>query len=132
MCMKRLGMGIVGPGFVAEHHIDAVRRLGFAEVVALAGSSQSGADLKAKAWHVERALGRYQVRLADPRVEVVHNTTPNHLHHEVSMAALKAGKHVISDKPLARTATECRSLLAAARTSGKAHLVTFNYRGNPM
>jgi predicted dehydrogenase len=44
--MKKIGMGLVGPGFVAEHHIDAVRRLGDVDVVAIAGSSQQSAEKK--------------------------------------------------------------------------------------
>jgi predicted dehydrogenase len=96
---KRLGMGLVGPGFVAAHHLDAVRRLGDVELVA---------------------------------VDVIHNTTPNHLHFAVTMAALRAGKHVVSDKPLAMSVDEARRLRDAAVEAGVAHVVTFNYRGNPL
>ena len=130
--MKRIGMGIVGPGFVAEHHVDAVRRLGFVDVVALAGSSQESADRKARAWDIPRAYAHFDDLIEDPAVEVVHNTTPNHLHFQVSMAVLAAGKHLISDKPLARTTQECRALWQSARTRPVANVVTFNYRGNPL
>jgi predicted dehydrogenase len=99
--MKRIGMGLVGPGFIAPHHIDAVRRLGDVDVVAIAGSSQASAEKKAKEYKVERAYGDFQQLIADPDVHVIHNTTPNYLHLAVSLAALEAGKHVVSDKPLA-------------------------------
>ena len=89
--MKKLGMGLVGPGFIAEHHIDAVRRLGDVEVVALAGSSEQSAARKAAAYKVDRSYGDYKDLIADPDVQVIHNTTPNHLHLPVSMAALAAG-----------------------------------------
>jgi predicted dehydrogenase len=125
-------MGLVGPGFIATHHIDAVRRLGHVEVLAIAGSTQAAAESKARAWHIPRAYGDYRALLADPEVRVVHNTTPNHLHFAVTLAALRAGKHVIADKPLARTREESRALLDAARAAGVAHAVTFNYRGNPL
>lgn len=130
--MNKIGMGLVGPGFVAAHHIDAVRRLGDVDVVAIAGSSQESADRKAHEYRVERAYGDFHALIADPDVQVIHNTTPNYLHLPVAMAALKAGKHVISDKPLAMNTEEGRKLRDAAAAAKVAHIVTFNYRGNPL
>ena len=125
-------MGLIGPGFVAGHHIDAVRRLGDVEVVAIAGSSQESADKKAGQYKVDRAYGDFHALIADPDVQVIHNTTPNYLHLPVTMAALEAGKHVIADKPLAMNAAEGRRLRDAAAAAKVAHVVTFNYRGNPL
>ncbi len=125
-------MGLVGPGFIAAHHLDAVRRLGLVDVIGIAGSSPQSATKRARELGVGRAYDSYQALLADPAVDVVHNTTPNHLHKEVSLAALRAGKHVISDKPLASSAQESRELFEAARTAGVAHVVTFNYRGHAL
>ncbi len=130
--MKKIGMGLIGPGFVAAHHIDAVRRLGDVEVVAIAGSSQESADRKAREYKVDRSYGDFRALIADPDVQVIHNTTPNHLHLPVSLAALEAGKHVISDKPLALNRAEARQLRNAAVGAKVAHVVTFNYRGNPL
>jgi predicted dehydrogenase len=130
--MKRIGMGLVGPGFVARHHIDAVRRLGFVDVVAIAASSEASARRKADALGVARAYGSYEALAADPDVHVVHNTTPNHLHEAVILAALAHRKHIVSDKPLATTAAVARRLCDAAIQAGVIHAVTFNYRGNPM
>jgi len=128
----RIGMGLVGPGFVGAHHIDAVRRLGYVDVVAVAASSAASARRKADALGVPRAYGTFEELIADPGVDVVHNTTPNHLHVPVILAALAGGKHVISDKPLATTAADARRLLDAANRAGVVHAVTFNYRGNPL
>ena len=125
-------MGLVGPGFIAEHHLDAVRRLGFVDIIGIAGSSQSSAERAAERFGVPRAFGSYEELIADPAIHVVHNTTPNHLHHPVSLAALRAGKHVVSDKPLALNAAECRDLVNAAEEAGVVNAVTFNYRGNPL
>jgi predicted dehydrogenase len=130
--MKKIGMGLIGPGFVAAHHLDAVRRLGDVDIVAIAGSSQQSAEKKAQAYKVDRAYGDYKALIADPDVQVIHNTTPNYLHLPVIMAALEAGKHVISDKPLALNADEGRRLRDAAVAAKVAHVVTFNYRGNPL
>jgi predicted dehydrogenase len=132
VALKRLRMGLVGPGFIAAQHIEAVRRLGDVEVVAIAGSSLERARRRAAEWHIGKAYGDYHELIADPAIEVIHNTTPNHLHLEVSLAALKARKHVISDKPLSDSAAHSRRLWEAAQRAGVAHVVTFNYRGNPL
>lgn len=130
--MKRLGMGLVGPGFIAAHHLDAVRRLGHVDILGIAGSSLDSARKRARELGVDRAYADYRELIDDPAIQVVHNTTPNHLHREVSLAALRAGKHVVSDKPLAGSAQEARELYDAAREAGVAHVVTFNYRGYPL
>jgi predicted dehydrogenase len=125
-------MGIVGAGFVGPHHVDAVRRLGYVDVVAVAGSSEASAKKKADALGARKAYGSYEALLDDPDVHVVHNATPNYLHFPVNAAAIAKGKHVISDKPLAMTAAEAKTLLDAATKAGIVHAVTFNYRGNPL
>jgi predicted dehydrogenase len=125
-------MGIVGAGFVGPHHVDAVRRLGYVDVVAIAGSSDASAKKKADALGIERSYGSYEALLDDPAVQVVHNATPNYLHYPVNAAAIAKGKHVVSDKPLAMTAKEARTLLDQATRAGVVHAVTFNYRGNPL
>ena len=127
-----MGMGLVGPGFIAPHHIDAVRRLGDVDVIGIAGSSPESAARKATELKVPRSFASYQELVEDPGIDVVHNTTPNYLHLPVTLAALKAGKHVISDKPLAMTPSECRLLCDAAKAAGVVNAVTFNYRGNPL
>jgi predicted dehydrogenase len=125
-------MGIVGAGFVGPHHVDAVRRLGFVDIVGVAGSSRASAEKKAEALGARKAFDGYDALLADPDIQVIHNATPNYLHYPVNAAAIAKGKHVISDKPLAMTATEAKALLDAATKAGIVHAVTFNYRGNPL
>jgi predicted dehydrogenase len=125
-------MGIVGAGFVGPHHVDAVRRLGFVDVVAVAASSDTSAREKAVALGIPKGYGRWELLVEDPDVHVVHNATPNNLHYPVSSAAIARGKHVVSDKPLAMTAAEARALLDQASRAGIVHAVTFNYRGNPL
>ena len=130
--MKRIGMGIVGAGFIGPHHVDAVRRLGYVDVVAVAGSNDASAQKKADALGIPKAYGSYEALLDDPDVQVVHNATPNYLHYPVNAAAIAKGKHVVSDKPLAMTAAEAQALLDQATKAGIVHAVTFNYRGNPL
>ena len=130
--MARIGMGIVGAGFVGPHHVDAVRRLGFVDVVAVAGSNDDSGRRKASVLGARRGYGSYQALVDDPEVQVVHVATPNYLHYEVACAALAKGKHVVSDKPLATTAAEAKRLVDALERSGLVGAVTFNYRGNPL
>jgi len=130
--MKRIGMGLVGAGFIGPHHVDAVRRLGYVDVVAVAGSNEASAKKKAGEMNIPKAYGSYEALLADPDVSVIHNCTPNALHYPVNAAAIAKGKHVVSDKPLAMTAAEAKSLLDLATKAGIVHAVTFNYRGNPL
>ena len=125
-------MGLVGAGFVGPHHIDAVRRLGFVDIVAVAGSNEASGRQKADALGARRGYGSYQALIDDPDVQVVHNATPNHLHFAVTSAALARGKHVVSDKPLAMTAAESKRLVDQATRAGVVTAVTFNYRGNPL
>jgi predicted dehydrogenase len=129
---RRIGMGLVGPGFIAPHHIDAVRRLGDVDVCAIAGSTLASTRERAAQLGVARYYGSYEDLVSDPEIEVVHNTTPNYMHFAVSMAAIEAGKHIISDKPLALTSLQCCKLRDAAEAAGVVNAVTFNYRGNPL
>lgn len=132
MKIRKLRMGLVGPGFVAPHHLDAVRRLGDVEIVAIAGSSVERAEAKAATLGVPKAYGNYEELITDGSIDVVHNTTPNHLHFAVNLAVIGAGKHIVSDKPLASSASECARLAQAADAAGVVNAVTFNHRGYPL
>ena len=130
--MKRIGMGLVGAGLVGPQHVEAVRRVGFVDVVAVAGSNERSATAKAEALGIPKAYGGYQQLIDDPDVEVVHNCTPNYLHLAVNSVVIEKKKHIVSDKPLAMNAAEAKHLLAAVTQAGVVHAVTFNYRGNPL
>jgi len=130
--MKTLRIGLVGFGFIGPHHLDAIRRLGFAEVAALAVSSAKAARERADRHHVEKAYGDWRALVADPDIDVVDIATPTHLHAPIALAAMNAGKHVIVDKPMALSSTESRRMLSAAQRKRIVHAVTFNIRYNVM
>lgn len=130
--MRTVKTALIGAGFVGPHHIEAARRLGFVDVIAVAGSSQASAAAKAAKLNIRKAYGSYEALLDDPEVEVIHNCTPNDMHLPVTMAAIERGKHVIADKPLALNSADARTMLQAARKKGIVHAVTFNYRYNPL
>jgi len=121
-------VGIVGTGFIGPAHIEALRRLGFVEVVALCDASLADATQKARALGVPHAYGSVDELLAHPGLQVVHNCTPNHLHAAINRQILRAGKHVFSEKPLCMTSDEARELVALAEEAGVMHGVSFVYR----
>lgn len=121
-------VGIVGTGFIGPAHIEALRRLGFVEVVALCDASLADATQKARVMGVPHAYGSVDELLAHPGLQVVHNCTPNHLHAAINRQILHAGKHVFSEKPLCMTSDEARELVALAEEAGVVHGVSFVYR----
>jgi predicted dehydrogenase len=126
--MKKIKVGIIGTGFIGPTHIEAIRRIGFVDVVGLAETSQDVADKKAAELGILKSFGDYREMLNDPEIEVVHNCTPNHVHFEINKEIILAGKHVISEKPLAMNRKESAELLALAEKHGVVHGVNFNYR----
>ena len=129
---SKIAAGIIGTGFIGPAHVEAGRRLGNIDFIALAEANADLARAKADLLCIERAYGDYRELLADKDVRVVHNCTPNHLHYQVNKDILAAGKHVISEKPLAMTSAESRELVQLAKDSGLVHAVDFNYRYYPL
>ncbi len=130
--MKKLRVGLVGCGFIGPHHLDAIRRLGFADVTAVATRSVEHAQAKAAELHIESSYGDWRELVAAPDIDVVDITTPTHLHAEIALAAAAAGKHVIVDKPMALTTAEAEAMCAGARAAGVVNAVTFSIRYNVM
>lgn len=125
--VTRLRAGVVGTGFVGVVHVQALRVLGV-EVAGVLGSTPERAAAKALA-PVYESL---EALLADDGVDVVHLTTPNHLHAPQVREVLAAGKHVICEKPLAMTSDESAELLQLAEASGLVHCTNFNLRFFPL
>ncbi len=122
---------MVGTGFIGAVHVEALRRLGV-QVHGVVGSSRERAEARARQLGLPPPYESFEAMLADPRVEVVHITSPNHLHHRQAGAALNAGKHVVCEKPLAMTPAESADLLQLADRSGRVHAVNFNLRFYPL
>jgi predicted dehydrogenase len=115
-----VGLGVIGPGDVAlRDYLPELGRLaGRAEVVAFASRDGARAREAAEQFPGARAYAGYADLLADPTVGAVLNLTPIALHAEVTLAALGAGKHVYSEKPLAGSAEAARALRDAAAAAG--------------
>lgn len=121
---------VIGTGFIGTVHIGALRRLGVTIAGVLGSSGERGAA-RAAALGLT-AYATLDALLADPAVDVVHVTSPNHLHHPQVMAILRAGRHVVCEKPLAMTAAQSAAMLALARASGRVAAVCYNIRFYPL
>lgn len=98
---------------------------------AIGSRSQETADAYAAEHGIPRAHGSYEALLADPEVDVIYNSLPNHLHAEWTIKALEAGKHVLCEKPFALTLEEVDAMTEAANRTGKVLAEAFMYRTHP-
>jgi predicted dehydrogenase len=130
--MKRIRTAIIGTGFMGRVHLEAVRRLGFVEVAAIAGRRIEAARSMADAFHIERVESHYDRILADPEIQAIHICTPNSLHAPIAKAALAAGKHVLCEKPLAMSTKEAQEIETLARSKNLRNCTCHNLRYYPM
>jgi predicted dehydrogenase len=129
--ISEIGAAVIGTGFIGTVHVEALRKIGV-QVRGVLGSTPERGAARADALGVGRAYASLDEILADPSVDVVHVTSPNHLHVPQSSAILSAGKHVVCEKPLALTAAESAALVAQADASGLVNAVNFNIRFYPL
>jgi len=121
--------GIIGTGFIGPVHLEALRRLGI-PVAALCDLPER-AKAAAERYGIPEAFGSYSEMLRSPNVDVVHIASPNRFHCEMSLAALRAGKHVVCEKPLAMNTRETAQIVKLARAGGKVFAVNYNVRFYP-
>ncbi len=136
--MQEIGVGLIGTGFMGKAHALAWRTVQAVmgdvpdiRLELLCDRPAQQAQARAHQFGFARATDDWQALVADPRVDVVSITTPNHLHREMALAALAAGKHVWCEKPMALTLADAREMEAAARASGRVTMVGYNYLRNP-
>ena len=131
MNLSHLRAGLIGTGFIGPVHLEAIKRLGV-QVTAICGSTKSATALAEK-WGVPEVFGDYNFEglVKSPNVDVVHITSPNKLHVKQALAAIKAGKHVICEKPLGMTTKETASLVSAAKKAKTVFAVNYNCRFFP-
>jgi predicted dehydrogenase len=132
--MRRIadvGAAVIGTGFIGTVHVEALRRIG-AQVRGVLGSTPERGRTRAEALGVARAYASIDELLDDDSVDVVHVTSPNHLHVPQTERILASGRHVICEKPLAMTAAESGRLVTLAGRSGLVNAVNFNIRFYPL
>ncbi|KKC32350.1 Gfo/Idh/MocA family protein [Devosia psychrophila] len=109
--MKKVRWGILSTANIGmEKVIPAIQQSAHSAVVAIASRDLSKAQHAADQLGIAKAYGSYEALLADPDIDAIYNPLPNHLHVPMTVAATKAGKHVLCEKPIARTAAEAEGL----------------------
>ena len=126
-----IGAAVIGTGFIGTVHVEALRRIGV-NVLGVLGSTAERGAARADALGVPKAYASLDDLLSDDRVQVVHVTSPNDLHLSQTEAALRAGKAVVCEKPLAMTAEESARLVALAAETGLVNATNFNIRFYPL
>ena len=129
--ISEIGAAVIGTGFIGTVHVEALRKIGV-QVRGVLGSTPDRGAARADALGVRHGYASLDEILADPSVDVVHVTSPNHLHVPQASAVLAAGRHVVCEKPLAMTAAESAALVAQAAASGLVNAVNFNIRFYPL
>ena len=137
--VPHIGVGMLGYAFMGKAHSNAYKTLAYMtwpppmipDLVALAGRDTDAVGEAARRYGYERAVTDWRELVADPAIGVFDNAAPNNLHGEPTIAAAEAGKHVICEKPLGRTADESFEIWQRVRAAGVKHLCAFNYRFVP-
>jgi predicted dehydrogenase len=122
---KIVSLGVIGAGFGQRVHVPAFRLDPRCEVAAMCASSLTNAQKAADAMDIPRAFGDWRALLADPAIDAVTLAVPPAVQAEIALAALRAGKHVFCEKPLAATAAQAREIVSAAAQSRVAHAMDF-------
>ncbi len=116
---KKVKWGVLGAASIAVRKvIPGMQKGEWGEVVAVASRDLKKAESAAAQLNIKKAYGSYEELLADAEIEAIYNPLPNHLHVPWSIRAAEAGKHVLCEKPIALSAAEARTLLAARDRAG--------------
>jgi predicted dehydrogenase len=110
-------IGIIGSGGIAQAHVDGYKLAG-ADIVAVADVNPTTLAQRQNAWDVASGYVRYEDLLADPSVEAVSICTPNSSHHPITIAAAKAGKHVLCEKPVSMNLADAQEMIDVCATAG--------------
>jgi xylose dehydrogenase (NAD/NADP) len=123
--------GIMSTAKINSLFLAGAREAGDVEILAVGSRASSQAERFAAENGIERAYGSYDALLADPDVEVVYIPLPNSLHVESAIRSLRAGKHVLCEKPLSRRAADVEEAFDVAESEGRLLMEGFMYRHNP-
>ncbi len=134
-----VGVGMLGYAFMGKAHTNAYKKIPYLiypppavpKLVAIAGRDADSVREAATRYGYQRYYTDWHDLIRDDNVQIFDNSGPNNVHAEPTIAAAKAGKHILCEKPLARTAKEAAEMLDAVTQSGVKHMVAFNYRYVP-
>jgi predicted dehydrogenase len=131
MTDKVLNWGLLSTARINRALIPALRESKRNRLTAVASRTKDSADRYAREWKIPQAYGSYEELLADPGIDVIYNSLPNHLHAEWTIKAMEAGKHVLCEKPLALRVEDVDAIQAAAQRYGRVVAEAFMYRHHP-
>ena len=135
--MSSVGVALLGHGFMGAAHSRALHSLRVMtpatrpRLESVCGRDAIAVRAFAERYGWQATLTDWHEQVADARAAVFDNTAPNHMHLEPTLAAIRAGKHVLCEKPLGRSATEARRLWLEADRAGVVHMCAFNLRFLP-
>lgn len=130
--MSKVKWGVLGTASIARGcTIPGMIKADNCELYAIAGRSIEKAEQYKADFGFEKAYGDYDSLLADPAIEAVYIPLPNNLHYEWCMKAIKAGKNILCEKPLAPTSQQAEELFAAAKEAGVVLMEAFAYLHTP-
>jgi predicted dehydrogenase len=127
--IDKLRVGVIGLG-MGRNHIAGYQSHPGAEVVAIADLNEARLAEIGDKYSISRRYASGEEMLAHEALDVISNATPNNCHHPLTLAAFKAGCHVLCEKPMALNAAEGREMIAAANAAGKRLMINFSYRFN--
>ena len=130
--MKKLKVGLIGTGYIGMVHLEILRRIVGAEVVAVADSNDQLGRAAAEKLEVPKVYTSGAELIGDPEIEVIHNCAPNNAHFELNKQAIESGKDVLSEKPLSLTARESAELVRLADKHKTLTAINFCYRYYPV
>ncbi|NOZ50787.1 MAG: Gfo/Idh/MocA family oxidoreductase [Chloroflexi bacterium] len=136
---SEIGIGMLGYAFMGKAHSHAYKTIPYMIypppaipiLAAIAGRNQEAVAAAARRYGYQRYYTDWRKMLEDPAVQLLDNGGPNNLHAEPSLLAAQMGKHVLCEKPLARTAEEAKEMWEGVEKAGVKHMVAFNYRFVP-
>ncbi|MCL1595242.1 MAG: Gfo/Idh/MocA family oxidoreductase, partial [Actinomycetia bacterium] len=123
--------GVLGAANIGRKVIPGINGSAMCRVDSVASRDLARAEAYADELSIPRAYGTYEALLADPEIDAVYIPLPNHIHAEWSIAAVRAGKHVLCEKPLAMNAVEAESVMRAATEADRYVVEAFMYRLHP-
>jgi predicted dehydrogenase len=134
-----VGVGMMGYAFMGKAHTNAFKKIPYMiypppavpKLVAIAGRDEESVREAALRYGYEKYYTDWRRMIQDDRVQLFDNGGPNDVHAEPCIAAAQAGKHVLCEKPLARTAREAATMVEAVTKAGVMNMVAFNYRYVP-
>jgi predicted dehydrogenase len=131
---RNLKVGIIGCGGIANaKHMPSLKALGCVELVAFCDIIPEKAEKAKKEFGTKDALvcSDYRDLIKEESIDVVHVCTPNKSHSEITVASLRSGKHVMCEKPMAKTAKEALEMVKAAEETGKKLTIGYQHRHKP-